>query len=64
MAVLYIVLPLAILIAVAAVTAFVWMVRSGQLDDLETPAMRILYDDTEVRRSTSRSGARDPGEAS
>jgi cbb3-type cytochrome oxidase maturation protein len=42
---LYIVLPLALLVAAGAVIAFVWTVRSGQLDDVETPPRRILFDD-------------------
>lgn len=42
---LYIVLPLALLVAAGAVTAFIWTVRTGQLDDTETPPRRILYDD-------------------
>jgi cbb3-type cytochrome oxidase maturation protein len=42
---LYVVLPLALLIAGGAVAAFAWVVRSGQLDDLDTPPRRILYDD-------------------
>ncbi len=42
---LYLVLPLALLIAGVAVAAFAWSVRSGQLDDLETPPKRILLDD-------------------
>ena len=45
MTVLYIVLPLALVIAGAAVFAFVWVVRSGQLDDVDTPPRRILFDD-------------------
>ncbi len=45
MEVLYIVLPLALLLAAAAVWAFIWSVRSGQFDDLEGPAERILHDD-------------------
>ena len=45
MTVLYIVLPLALLIAGGAVAAFAWTVRSGQLDDLDTPPRRILYED-------------------
>jgi len=45
MTVLYLVLPLALVIAAAAVIAFVWTVRSGQLDDVETPPRRILFDD-------------------
>ena len=45
MSVLFIVLPLALVLAAAAVWGFVWMVRSGQYDDLDTPASRILVDD-------------------
>ena len=45
MTALYIVLPLALVIAGAAVAAFIWVVRSGQLDDVDTPPRRILFDD-------------------
>jgi cbb3-type cytochrome oxidase maturation protein len=45
MSVLYIVLPLALLIVSAAVAAFVWSAKDGQMDDVETPAIRILHDD-------------------
>ncbi len=47
MSVMYIVLPLALLFAGAAVWAFIWAVRHGQLDDLHTPAARMLLDDDE-----------------
>jgi cbb3-type cytochrome oxidase maturation protein len=30
----------------AALAALVWMVRSGQMEDLETPALRMLHDDS------------------
>ena len=46
------VLPLLIGISVIAVIAiagiFLWAVRSGQFDDLDTPAVRILPDDDET----------------
>lgn len=45
MTTLYIVLPLAFLVAGSALAAFVWVVRSGQLDDVDTPPRRILFDD-------------------
>jgi len=45
MSVVYIALPAVLLLALAGVIAFVWAVRSGQMDDLETPGMRILGDD-------------------
>ena len=48
------ILPLLIGISIAAVIAvagvFVWAVRSGQFDDLDTPAVRILTDDDEPPR--------------
>ncbi len=47
MSVIYLVLPLALLIAIGAILAFAWSLRSGQLDDLETPAIRLLLDDDE-----------------
>jgi len=45
MNILYLLIPLALLILGAAVWAFFWAVGSGQFDDLDTPAMRILLDD-------------------
>ena len=45
MSVLYIALPIAILLAIAAVAGFIWSVKDGQLDDLETPAVRILHEE-------------------
>ena len=45
MSVIYVFLPAAAALAVAGVVAFIWAVRRGQLDDLDTPAVRILHDD-------------------
>jgi cbb3-type cytochrome oxidase maturation protein len=45
--ILYIVVPLALLVVAATVVAFAWAAQRGQFDDLETPAVRILFDDTE-----------------
>jgi cbb3-type cytochrome oxidase maturation protein len=45
MSVVFIALPVALLLAVAGLVAFIWSVRSGQLDDLETPGVRPLVDD-------------------
>lgn len=59
MSALFVVLPLALLVAAVAVAAYVWAARSGQLDDLDTPAHRILHDDEPPPRpgSGSRNGA-------
>jgi cbb3-type cytochrome oxidase maturation protein len=45
MSVLFVVLPLALCLAGGALTAYIWAARSGQFDDLETPAWRVLFDD-------------------
>lgn len=45
MTILYVLLPLALLCGAGAVFAFVWAVESGQLDDLDTPPLRILGED-------------------
>jgi cbb3-type cytochrome oxidase maturation protein len=45
MSVLFIVVPLALIIVLIAVVAYVWSARNGQFDDLDTPAVRMLHDD-------------------
>jgi cbb3-type cytochrome oxidase maturation protein len=43
--ILYLLIPLALLLLGLAVWAFFWAVGSGQFDDLDTPAMRVVMDD-------------------
>jgi cbb3-type cytochrome oxidase maturation protein len=45
MELIFVLLPFALLFAGIALALFVWAARSGQFDDLETPAVRILFDD-------------------
>lgn len=45
MELIYLLLPFCLLLGAGAVAAFWWAVRSGQFDDLSTPAWRILFDD-------------------
>lgn len=47
---IFVLLPLALLIAAIAVGFFIWAAKTGQFDDMETPAVRILFDDEEPRR--------------
>jgi cbb3-type cytochrome oxidase maturation protein len=42
---IFVLLPLALLIAAIAVGFFIWAARTGQFDDLDTPAVRMLFDD-------------------
>ena len=44
---IFVLLPLALLIAAIAVGLFVWAATTGQFVDLETPAVRVLFDDEE-----------------
>ena len=53
MSILYVLIPLALLLLGAAVWAFFWAVGSGQFDDLDTPALRILMDDDKAPRKSS-----------
>lgn len=39
--------PLALALGVAGLIAFMWSLRSGQYDDLDGAAERILYDETD-----------------
>lgn len=45
MGVLVLLIVLAVLFAVGALALFVFAVKDGQFDDLETPAVRMLLDD-------------------
>jgi cbb3-type cytochrome oxidase maturation protein len=45
LSILYLLIPLGLLLLALAVAAFFWAVRSGQFDDLESPAMSVVMDD-------------------
>ena len=45
MEILYLLIPLAVGLMAVAIAFFLWTVRSGQYEDLEGPAHRILMDD-------------------
>jgi cbb3-type cytochrome oxidase maturation protein len=58
MSVLYIAIPVALVVALIAVIAFVAQVRNGQYDDLETPAHRMLFDDVEKSNQDEQNSGR------
>jgi cbb3-type cytochrome oxidase maturation protein len=43
--IIYLLIPLSLVLVGGIVWTFFWAVRSGQFDDLEGPAHRILMDD-------------------
>ncbi len=66
MEILYLLIPIAIIFVVIATRLFIWAVKSGQYDDLNTEGRRILFDDempAEVpgaESSQAAEGERDP----
>lgn len=46
---LYMLIPIAVGVMIIVVIAFIYTVKSGQYDDLEGPAHRILMDDDDPR---------------
>ncbi|MFT6430070.1 MAG: cbb3-type cytochrome oxidase maturation protein [Halopseudomonas sp.] len=45
MTALYILIPVAMVLVLAAIGIFIWAVDTGQYDDLDGPAHSILFDD-------------------
>ena len=50
MEILIFLVPLASVVVAMAVWAFIWALRRGQFDDLDSPAWRIVFDDQEKQR--------------
>ena len=49
MTILLLLIPISVLLLGVAITAFVWAVRSGQFDELETPPLDVLREDPPSR---------------
>lgn len=45
MSILFLILPITLVLSAGAALTFAWATRSGQFDDLETPALRMLDDE-------------------
>lgn len=56
MEVLLLILPFALIISIAFVLCFVFAVKNGQYDDLETPAYRILLEEEDIKDTLTRNG--------
>jgi len=48
MEIIYLLIPLSIILVGLIIAGFFWAVNSGQFDDLEGPAYRILQDEDEL----------------
>ncbi|HTS55045.1 MAG TPA: cbb3-type cytochrome oxidase assembly protein CcoS [Burkholderiales bacterium] len=49
MDILYLLIPLSVVLVFLIGALFWWSLRSGQFDDLEGPAHRILQDDDDAK---------------
>jgi cbb3-type cytochrome oxidase maturation protein len=47
MNILLLLIPVSLALVLAAIFGFVWALRGGQFEDLDTPALDILVDDTD-----------------
>lgn len=56
MTVLFVILPLTLVFSALFVAAYLWATRTGQLDDLETPPLRALYDGSRSAASAEARG--------
>lgn len=54
MNVIFISIPISLVLIGVAVWAFFWAVRSGQYDDLDSPAYTVLSDDDDKKRPRKR----------
>lgn len=45
MKIMFILIGCSFILAIGFLVAFIWMVKSGQIDDDYTPSVRILFDD-------------------
>ncbi|MFP4561249.1 MAG: cbb3-type cytochrome oxidase assembly protein CcoS [Thiohalorhabdus sp.] len=56
---LFALLPIVLVLVGFALAALFWAIKSGQFDDLEGPAYRILHDDDDPRIPFNRQGEKE-----
>lgn len=54
MEIVYVLLPLSLLLAIGGFLAFTWGSKSGQWDDLDTPATKMLIDEENAATKSDR----------
>lgn len=54
---LYLLIPISVALVFLIGVAFWWSLRSGQFDDMEGPAYRVLMDDDRPRSSGDAAGS-------
>lgn len=54
MKILYLLIPISVLMVIAAIFAFRWAVKNRQFDDMSSPGMIPLMDDSDEERAQRR----------
>jgi cbb3-type cytochrome oxidase maturation protein len=60
MNILYLLIPISLVFVAIAIGLFIWAIKSGQYDDLEGPAHRILMDDDDPRIPRTKARTTEP----
>lgn len=61
MSVLLYLIPAAVFLGLLGLAAFLWALKSGQFDDLDGAAERVLYDEDENPGRSAGTGQQPPG---
>ncbi|MCP1674653.1 cbb3-type cytochrome oxidase maturation protein [Natronocella acetinitrilica] len=62
MNIIYVSIPISLILLGVGIWFFFWAVRSGQYDDLDSPAYSILLDEETDRKRQRKSRAKDQDE--
>ena len=62
MSILLMLIPISMVLFGLAVAAFIWAVKRGQFDDMDTPALDILRDDPNDPRPSDARAKPDPAD--
>jgi len=54
MNIIWFLVPAALSLGLGFLFFFMWAVKNGQFEDLETPAVRILFDEKAVEKETNK----------
>jgi cbb3-type cytochrome oxidase maturation protein len=62
LSILFLLIPLGLMLLGLAVAAFFWATKSGQFDDLDSPAWSVVMDDDRAPDTLNRRSTDDPTE--
>ena len=54
-------IPIAMLLGGVALVAFLWSLKSGQFEDMEGAANRILFDDEDIPKHSDKKSHKESG---